>query len=53
MKLKPDLGLTKPPNQWIVEVKQPGREADRSPPIIVENKKTWIYTSTFLNILMM
>jgi hypothetical protein len=27
-------------------VKQPGREADHSPPASVEIKKIWIYTST-------
>lgn len=27
-------------------VKQPGREADHSPPSSAEAKKTWIYTST-------
>jgi hypothetical protein len=28
------------------EVKRPGREADHSPPVTVEVKKMWIYTST-------
>jgi hypothetical protein len=27
-------------------VKQPGREADHSPPISAEVKKMWLYTST-------
>jgi hypothetical protein len=45
------LGPTQPPIQWIPEahsprVRQPGREADHSPPTCAEVKKMWIYTST-------
>jgi hypothetical protein len=45
------LGPTQPPIQWVPgalssEVKQPGREADHSPPASAKVKKLWIYTST-------
>jgi hypothetical protein len=44
------LGPAEPPIQWIPgtlspSVKWQGREADHSPPIGAEVKKTWIYTS--------
>jgi hypothetical protein len=49
---RPILGPTQPPIQWALgallpDVKQPGREADHSPPTSAEVKKTWIYTSNF------
>jgi hypothetical protein len=39
------------PIKWVLRalsprVKQPGREADHSPPASAEVKKIWIYTST-------
>jgi hypothetical protein len=38
---------TQPPIQWdFPGVKQPGREADHSPPSSVEVKNIWSYTST-------
>jgi hypothetical protein len=42
---------TQPPNQWVPDalsprVKQPGREADHSPPTRAEVKYMWIYTCT-------
>jgi hypothetical protein len=45
------LGPTQPPIQWVPGalspgVKQPGREADHSPPTSAKIKKTWVYTST-------
>jgi hypothetical protein len=45
------LGHTEPPIQWVrgapsLEVKRPGREADRSPPSSAEIKNAWNYTST-------
>jgi hypothetical protein len=45
------LGSTQPPIQWVpgvlsLGVKRPGREADHSPPSIVEVKNAWSYTST-------
>jgi hypothetical protein len=48
---RPTLGPTQPPIQWLPEalssgVKRQGREADHSPPVSVEVKKMWIYTST-------
>jgi hypothetical protein len=47
----PALGSTQPPIQWVPGVlspgvKQPGREANHSPPASAEVKKMWIYTST-------
>jgi len=44
-------GPTQPPIQWVpgalsVGVKQPGCEADHSPPCGVEVKNVWSYTST-------
>jgi hypothetical protein len=47
----PALGPTQPPIQWLPGtlspgVKQPKREADRSPPTSTEVKKMWIYIST-------
>jgi hypothetical protein len=42
----PDLGPTQPPIQCVPEVKQPGREADHSPPSSSEFKNAWSYTST-------
>jgi hypothetical protein len=47
----PALRPTQPPIQcapaaFSLEVKQPGREADRSPPSIVKVKNAWSYTST-------
>jgi hypothetical protein len=44
-------GPTQPPIQWVpgalfLEVKQPGCEADHSPPFSAEVKNTWSYTST-------
>jgi hypothetical protein len=49
--LRPALGPTQPPIQWVLGalspgVKRQGREAGHSPPTSVEVKKTWIYTST-------
>jgi hypothetical protein len=48
---RPALGSTQPPIQWVPgplspRVKQPGREADHSPPTSAEVKKMWIYTFT-------
>jgi hypothetical protein len=48
---RPVLGSTQPPVQWVPgtlspSVKGPVPEADHSPPISVEVKNTWIYTST-------
>jgi hypothetical protein len=40
------LGPTQPPIQGVPGVKQPGREADHSPPTSAEVKKTCVYTST-------
>jgi hypothetical protein len=45
------LGPTQPPIQWVpgtlsLEAKQPGREADHSPPSSAEVKNAWSYTST-------
>jgi hypothetical protein len=45
------LWSTQPPIQWVPGapspgLKEPGREADNSPPANVEVKKMWIYTST-------
>jgi hypothetical protein len=45
---RPTLGSTKTPIQWVpgalsARVKQPGREADHSPPATAEVKKVWIY----------
>jgi hypothetical protein len=45
------LGSTQPPIQWVpgalsLGVKRPGREADHSPPSIVEVKNAWSYTTT-------
>jgi hypothetical protein len=47
---RPALGLTQPPIQWVrgalfLGVKQPGREADRSPPPSAEVNNAWCYTS--------
>jgi hypothetical protein len=44
-------GPTQPPMEWVPGAlspgaKQPGREADHSPPASTEVKKTWIYTSS-------
>jgi hypothetical protein len=46
----PVLGPTEPPIKWIQGdlspgVKQPGREADHSPPTSAEVKNTWMYIS--------
>jgi hypothetical protein len=48
---RPAVGCTQPPIQWVPGalspgVKRSGREADHSPPISAEVKRTWIYTST-------
>jgi hypothetical protein len=40
------LGLTQPPIHWVPGIKQPGHEADQSPPASAEVKKMWLYTST-------
>jgi hypothetical protein len=45
------LGPIQPPIQWVLGasspgLKQPGREADHSPPSNVEVKNAWGYTST-------
>jgi hypothetical protein len=45
------LGPTQPPIQWVswalsLGVKQPGHEADHSPPCSAEVKNVWHYTST-------
>jgi hypothetical protein len=45
------LGSTQPPIQWVpgaipLGVKQPGHEADHSPPTSAEVKKMWIYIPT-------
>jgi hypothetical protein len=47
---RPTLGLTQPPIQWVPGalspgIKRLGREADHSPPISAEVKKTWLYTA--------
>jgi hypothetical protein len=54
---RPALGSIEPPIQWVPRVlsrgvKQPGREADHSPPTSAEVKKMWIYTSTPLYVFM-
>jgi hypothetical protein len=46
----PVLGPVQPPIHWVqgalsLGVKRPGREAHHSPPVSVEVKNTWIYTS--------
>jgi hypothetical protein len=43
------MGPTQPPIQWVpgalsLEVKQPGREADHSPPSSAKVKNAWSYT---------
>jgi hypothetical protein len=48
---RPALGPIQPPSQWVpgalsLGVKQPGREADHSPPSSAEVKNWWSYTST-------
>jgi hypothetical protein len=43
---RPALESTQPPVQWVLGVKRPGHEADRSPPTSDEVKKMWMYTST-------
>jgi hypothetical protein len=48
---RPALGFTQPPIQWVPGalssgLKQPGREAEHSPPASAEVKKMWIYTYT-------
>jgi hypothetical protein len=48
---RPVLGSTQPPIQWVPGalspgIKQPGLEADHSPPTIAEIKNMWICTST-------
>jgi hypothetical protein len=45
------LGPTQPPIQWVpgalsLEVKEPGRKADHSPPSSARVKNAWSYTST-------
>jgi hypothetical protein len=45
------LGPTQPPIQWVpgapsLRIKQPGREADHSPPSNAEVNNTWSYTFT-------
>jgi hypothetical protein len=45
------LGPTQPPIQWVpgalsLGVKQPGRQADHSPPSSAEVKNAWSYTAT-------
>jgi hypothetical protein len=47
---RPALESTQPPLQWVPEpyfpgVKRPGREADHSPSVSAEVKKTWINIS--------
>jgi hypothetical protein len=54
---RPALGPTQPPIQWVPQalspgVKRRGREADHSPPISAEVKKTCVYTSTTPNVFM-
>jgi hypothetical protein len=49
-RIRPALGFTQPPIQWVPGalspgVKRQGREADHSPPTSAEVKKMWIYTS--------
>jgi hypothetical protein len=34
------------PVQWVLEVEQPRRETDHSPPSSAENKNAWSYSST-------
>jgi hypothetical protein len=43
---RPALGPIQSPRRWVPVVKQPGREADHSPPSSAEVKKAWSYTST-------
>jgi hypothetical protein len=49
---RPALRSTQPPPiQWVLgslspRIKQPGHEANHSPPASAEIKKTWIYSST-------
>jgi hypothetical protein len=48
---RPTLGPTQPPIQWVPGalspgMKQPGREADHSPPTSADVKKMWNYTSS-------
>jgi len=48
---RPDLGLIQPPIQCILgavslEIKQPGRENDHSPPSNADVKNAWSRTST-------
>jgi hypothetical protein len=43
---RPALGPTHPPMKWVTELKLPGREANHSPPLRIEVKKAWRYTST-------
>jgi hypothetical protein len=48
---RPSVGPTQPPIQWVPGalspgLKQPGREADHSPPASAEVKKMLVYTST-------
>jgi hypothetical protein len=50
MSSRPALGSTQPPIQWVpgalsLGVKQPGHEANHSPPASAKIKKMWIYTS--------
>jgi hypothetical protein len=54
---RPVQGPTQPLVQWVPGalspgVKQPGLEADHSPPTSAGVKKTWIYTSTPLYVYM-
>jgi hypothetical protein len=49
--VQPALGFTQPPIQWVpgalsLRVKQPGLEADHSPPSSAEVNNAWHYTST-------
>jgi len=43
---RPALGPTHPPILWVLRVKRPGREANRSPSASVEVQNAWRYTST-------
>jgi len=47
------LGPTQPPNQWVLDVKWMGHEADHSPPSNAKVKNARSHTCTYQYILMM